>query len=67
MDQTIRAKWWRVLASEVPRSADHEMQVRWLYDWWQRIDAWISQNRPAGADVPALTRGERTASEEAAP
>jgi 1-acyl-sn-glycerol-3-phosphate acyltransferase len=55
MDQTIRAKWWRVLASEVPRSADHEMQVRWLYDWWQRIDAWISHNRPAGAEALALT------------
>ncbi|HEX7266519.1 MAG TPA: 1-acyl-sn-glycerol-3-phosphate acyltransferase [Streptosporangiaceae bacterium] len=55
MDQTIRAKWWRVLASEVPRSADHEAQVQWLYDWWQRIDAWISHNRPAGAEALALT------------
>src|SRR6266581_2963550 len=36
----------------VPRPADHEAQVQWLYDWWERIDTWISQNRPAGA-VPA--------------
>jgi hypothetical protein len=21
--------------------------LRWLYDWWQVIDEWISQNRPA--------------------
>jgi hypothetical protein len=67
MDQTIRAKWWRVLASEVPRNADHEAQVRWLYDWWQRIDAWISHNRPASAEALALTPGQSTASEEAAP
>jgi cell wall assembly regulator SMI1 len=30
----------------VPRSADHEAQVQWLYEWWQRIDTWISENRP---------------------
>ena len=52
IDQVIRAKWWRVPSGEVPRSADHEVRVRWLYDWWERIDAWISANRPAGA-VPA--------------
>jgi 1-acyl-sn-glycerol-3-phosphate acyltransferase len=54
MDQIIRAKWWRVPVGEVPRSADHAAQERWLYDWWQRIDAWISQNRPGGAGPPAL-------------
>jgi 1-acyl-sn-glycerol-3-phosphate acyltransferase len=51
MDQTIRAKWWRVPVDEVPRTLDHEGQVRWLYDWWERIDAWIAQNRP-GSDEP---------------
>jgi 1-acyl-sn-glycerol-3-phosphate acyltransferase len=58
VDQTIRARWWRVPAAEVPRSADHEAQVRWLYDWWQRIDTWISQNRPDAAGAPALTPGQ---------
>jgi 1-acyl-sn-glycerol-3-phosphate acyltransferase len=43
----VHAKWWRVTADQVPRQADHEAQVRWLYDWWERIDAWIAQNRPA--------------------
>ncbi|HEY7145940.1 MAG TPA: 1-acyl-sn-glycerol-3-phosphate acyltransferase [Streptosporangiaceae bacterium] len=49
MDQVIRARWWRVAAAEVPRTADHETQLRWLYDWWVLIDGWISANRPAGA------------------
>jgi len=51
IDQVIRARWWRVRSGEVPRSADHEAQVQWLYDWWERIDTWISENRPAGAMV----------------
>jgi len=55
MDQVIRAKWWRVPVGEVPRSLDHAAQELWLYDWWQRIDAWISQNRPGGTGPPALT------------
>jgi hypothetical protein len=43
----IYARWWRVTAEDVPRHAGHENQVQWLYDWWERIDEWISQNRPA--------------------
>jgi 1-acyl-sn-glycerol-3-phosphate acyltransferase len=42
MDHVVRARWWRVPAEEVPRGDDHESQVRWLYDWWQRIETWIS-------------------------
>lgn len=42
----VRAKWWRVPVGEVPRDQDPEEQMRWLYDWWERIDAWISENRP---------------------
>jgi 1-acyl-sn-glycerol-3-phosphate acyltransferase len=45
MEQVIRAQWWRVPAEEVPR--EREEVVRWLYDWWERIDAWIAENRPA--------------------
>jgi 1-acyl-sn-glycerol-3-phosphate acyltransferase len=50
--QVVRARWWRVPVGEVPRSLDHEAQVRWLYDWWERIDAWISGNRPDGGQDP---------------
>jgi len=50
MEEVVRATWWRVPAGEVPRWEDVEARERWLYDWWQRIDAWISQNRPGGAE-----------------
>ncbi len=43
MDQVIRAKWWRVPQDEVPREADHEARVLWLYGWWERIDSWIAE------------------------
>jgi hypothetical protein len=38
----------------VPREADHEAQTQWLYGWWERIDAWITENRPGGLPVPAV-------------
>jgi hypothetical protein len=50
MDTVIRAKWWRIGVGDVPRTEDHEAQTQWLYDWWERIDTWISQNRP-GTDA----------------
>jgi 1-acyl-sn-glycerol-3-phosphate acyltransferase len=50
MDQIVHATWWRVPADPVPRSADREVQVRWLYDWWQRVDAWIAQHRRGDAE-----------------
>ncbi len=51
--QTVAARWWRVPFEAVPRSASHEEQERWLYDWWERIDTWITENRPAAESVPA--------------
>jgi 1-acyl-sn-glycerol-3-phosphate acyltransferase len=50
-DIHVRARWWRVPAGEVPRGTDHETQVRWLYDWWRRIDAWITSQQ-AGQRLP---------------
>ncbi|TMR35708.1 hypothetical protein ETD85_13205 [Nonomuraea zeae] len=41
----ITAKWWRVPAAEVPR--EREDRIRWLYDHWERIDAWIAAQRMA--------------------
>ncbi|WP_326824613.1 1-acyl-sn-glycerol-3-phosphate acyltransferase [Streptosporangium sp. NBC_01639] len=38
----VRATWWRVDAADVPR--DEEGRIRWLYDHWERIDAWITEN-----------------------
>jgi Acyltransferase len=51
MGQMIRARWWRVPASEVPR--DRESLGPWLYEWWERIDAWIAEHRPNGTDMSA--------------
>ena len=66
----VRAKWWRVPVNEVPRSVGHEAQVQWLYEWWKRIDTWISENRPSeavgrkpgdsGADNSAASPGTRS-------
>jgi 1-acyl-sn-glycerol-3-phosphate acyltransferase len=55
LDHVVHAKWWRIPAAQVPRSAGHEEQVQWLYDWWQRIDSWISENRPGGTEAPPLS------------
>jgi hypothetical protein len=57
VDQVIRARWWRLPGDSVPRSADYEAQVQWLYDWWERIDAWITENRP-GKVLAALSGDE---------
>jgi 1-acyl-sn-glycerol-3-phosphate acyltransferase len=56
IDHIVEARWWRVPADEVPRSADHEAQVRWLYDWWARIDAWIAQHTPQPGTQPPGTQ-----------
>jgi 1-acyl-sn-glycerol-3-phosphate acyltransferase len=58
IDQVIRARWWRVPFDEVPRNGDHEAQVQWLYDWWERIDSWISRNRPSGTPAAASEPAE---------
>jgi Acyltransferase len=55
--QVIKAKWWRVPVDEVPRDLDHEAQLQWLYNWWELIDAWISQHRP-DQDRPLALTGE---------
>jgi 1-acyl-sn-glycerol-3-phosphate acyltransferase len=64
-DLTVRARWWRVPAADVPRAADHETQTAWLYGWWERLDAWITEESNRAPvleeepdDAPA---GERSA------
>jgi hypothetical protein len=52
IDQVVRARWWRVPYDRVPRDAAHEDQVQWLYAWWERIDAWITENKAAPAAEP---------------
>lgn len=45
MDTDLRMRWWHVPAAEIP--ADEEEQIQWLFRWWQEIDGWIGDNRPA--------------------
>jgi 1-acyl-sn-glycerol-3-phosphate acyltransferase len=70
MEQVIKAKWWRVLAADVPQ--DRAEVVAWLFDWWERIDAWIDENRPVrpGFSAPAQLAApvpERTSAETSVP
>jgi 1-acyl-sn-glycerol-3-phosphate acyltransferase len=52
-DMEITARWWRVPAASVPRATSRGTQVTWLYDWWQRIDAWIAaENQAASGTGP---------------
>jgi hypothetical protein len=34
--QLVRERWRQAPPGEVPRSALHEVELEWLYDWWQR-------------------------------
>jgi 1-acyl-sn-glycerol-3-phosphate acyltransferase len=69
-DLAVHARWWRVPADAVPRAADHETQVAWLYDWWERLDAWITEESSgptasgpttSGATTSVAIVGERSA------
>ena len=60
-DILIRARWWRVPASEVPRAAGDQAQTSWLFDWWERINTWVESQdgdpepapeRPAAGSAP---------------
>jgi 1-acyl-sn-glycerol-3-phosphate acyltransferase len=38
-DHPIAARYWRLPRADVPMQED--ALIAWLYDWWERIDAWI--------------------------
>jgi 1-acyl-sn-glycerol-3-phosphate acyltransferase len=44
MDKQIVMRWWRVPRAEIP--PDRDGRIDWLFGWWERIDAWIDENRP---------------------
>ena len=46
---TVRMKFWRYPAAEVPRG-DDEAIARWLYDRWLALDDWID-GLPVGAQL----------------
>ena len=44
MDKELVMRWWEVPRAEIP--ADRDERIEWLFDWWERIDAWIDENKP---------------------
>ena len=45
----IVARYWRIPPDEVPHEED--ALIGWLYDWWERIDAWIAEHELAARAV----------------
>jgi 1-acyl-sn-glycerol-3-phosphate acyltransferase len=41
ISQTLRTQMWLVPSGDRPRDPDE--QVRWLYDWWKRLDDWVAK------------------------
>jgi 1-acyl-sn-glycerol-3-phosphate acyltransferase len=49
--RTLKTRMWLIPATDRPR--EPEGQVRWIYDWWQQLDAWIEEQ----GDEPQIVRG----------
>jgi 1-acyl-sn-glycerol-3-phosphate acyltransferase len=45
MDKRLVMRWWRVPRTDIP--PDRDGRIDWLFGWWERIDEWIEDNRPA--------------------
>lgn len=54
MDKQILMGWWRVPRTEVPEG--REARIEWLYAWWERIDEWVEEHRPARLAPPRARR-----------
>jgi 1-acyl-sn-glycerol-3-phosphate acyltransferase len=50
MDKRIVMRWWKVPRAEIPE--DRDERIDWLYGWWERIDAWIEENRVGSDSAP---------------
>jgi 1-acyl-sn-glycerol-3-phosphate acyltransferase len=44
VDKRITLKMWTVADESIPEALDD--REAWLYDWWERVDAWIDANQP---------------------
>ncbi len=54
----VQAQWWRIPAEDVPDGRD--ARIDWLYQQWERADAWISETghpRPGDIMDAWATRG----------
>ncbi len=64
MDKVIVMRWWDVPRAEIPAGKDE--RVEWLYDCWERVDAWITQHqRPSACRKRGHDgEGDRTMAED---
>ena len=57
VDKRIVLKGWTAAPEDIP--ASREAREAWLYDWWERVDAWIDTHQPetsAAAERPTRVR-----------
>ena len=47
---TIRVRFWRRPAAEIPKSEDE--RTDWLYERWQELDDWVGEQRTREAAPP---------------
>jgi hypothetical protein len=45
LERPILSRYWRIPPDQVPRERDE--LIGWLFDWWDRIDGWITERRAA--------------------
>ncbi len=48
MDKRLVMRWWRIPRAEIPEG--REARIDWLFAWWEQVDDWVDQHRPA--DLP---------------
>jgi 1-acyl-sn-glycerol-3-phosphate acyltransferase len=53
LDRHLTMRWWSVPPGDVP--ADREARIAWLYDWWAKIDVWITEQ--SGREREARPQG----------
>jgi 1-acyl-sn-glycerol-3-phosphate acyltransferase len=56
-DMAVTARWWRVPAAQVPPATDRDEQLTWLFDWWERIDSWITEQNQADPAPGTVAEG----------
>lgn len=39
--KTVRLRFWRVAARDVPTAV--EERIEWMWSWWEALDAWMTQ------------------------
>ncbi len=57
-DRPILSRYWRLSPDDVPET--QQEVIDWLFAWWERIDAWVEDNRAmpdAQIEAAGLTPG----------